>query len=153
MFEPDDLDFLDEQRVARLGTADAAGHPYLVPVCFARLGDRLYVPIDAKPKRGEPRNLKRLRNIRERPEAALLLDRFDEDWSRLRWLLIRADALVLVAGAERAAALGALERRYGQYAAMGLGSLGLPVIALEPRSFSLWAAEGSLPADSPPAPQ
>ena len=142
MFEPDDLDFLDEQRVARLGTADAAGHPYVVPVCFALVGDRLYVPIDAKPKRSEPRNLKRLRNIHERPEAALLLDRFDEDWSRLRWLLIRAHALVLETGAERAAALGALEQRYGQYAAMRLGSLGLPVIALEPRSVSRWAAGG-----------
>ena len=82
------------------------------------------------------------RNIRERPEAALLLDRFDEDWSRLRWLLIRAQALVLEAGEERAAALGALEQRYRQYVAMALGSLGLPVIALEPRSISRWSADG-----------
>jgi PPOX class probable F420-dependent enzyme len=139
VFKPEDLAFLDEQRVARLATADAGGHPYVVPVCFARVGDRLFIPIDAKPKRGDPRNLKRVRNIRERPEAALLLDRFDEDWSRLRWLLIRAHALVLESGAQRAAALAALERRYRQYAAMGLGSLGLPVIGLEPISVSRWS--------------
>src|SRR5688500_191226 len=112
MFSPDDLRFVDEQRVARLATADAAGQPYVVPVCFARLGQSLYVGIDAKPKGGDPRRLKRLRNLRERPEAVLLLDHYEEDWQRLRWLSIRASAAILDDGPERAAALAALERRY-----------------------------------------
>ena len=136
----DDLAFLDSERVARLATADAAGRPYVVPVCFVRLRERLYIPIDAKPKGGDPRNLKRLRNIREQPEVALLLDRYDDDWSRLRWLLIRARAETFESGDERVAALAALEARYPQYAAMGLTNLGLPVIGLEPIAVSRWMA-------------
>ena len=132
MLRPDDREFLDAQRVGRLATADAGGRPHAVPVCYARVGGRLYVPVDGKPKRGDPRALRRLRNLRERPEAVLLVDRYDEDWGRLRWLLIRASATILEHGAERAAALAALEARYPQYAAMGLAALGLPVIALRP---------------------
>src|SRR5918993_1035449 len=100
MLTTDDLAFLDAERVARLATADAHGRPYAIPVCFARLGGRLFIPIDAKPKRGDPRDLKRLRNIREQPEVALLLDRYDEDWRRLRWLLVRARAEIMEAGDE-----------------------------------------------------
>ena len=141
VLSPDDLAFLDAERVARLATADAAGRPTLIPVCFARLGPQLYIPIDAKPKGGNPRELKRLRNIRAQPEVALLLDRYDEDWSRLRWLLVHARAEIREAGAERAQAVAALEARYPQYAAMGLGALDLPVIVLEPIRASRWRGE------------
>lgn len=137
---PDDLKFLDGQRVARLGTADEQGRPYLVPVCFARSDGHLYVPIDAKPKQGDPREIKRLRNIRLRPEAVLLVDRYAEDWANLRWLMIRASATIVEEGPERAIALAALERRYAQYATMRLSSLGLPVIALRPLAVSRWSA-------------
>ncbi len=137
---PGDREFLEEQRVGHLATSDAAGRPYVVPVCFAQVGERLYVPIDAKPKRGDPRALQRLRNLHARPEAVLLVDQYDEDWRSLRWLSIRARATILERGEERAAALAALERRYAQYAAMGLAALGLPVIALEPMAVRRWAA-------------
>ena len=116
-----------------------------MPVCLARLVEPLYIPIDAKPKGGDPRNLTRLRNIGVQPEVALLRDCYDEDWSRLRWVLIRARAEILERGEERAAALAALEARYPQYAAMALSRLGLPVIGLAPIGVSRWsgAATGS----------
>ena len=142
MLEPDDLDLLESQRIARLATVDAAGRPYLVPVCFVALEGRLYVPIDAKPKRGEARALKRLRNLRERPEAVLLVDEYEEDWRRLRWLAVRADAEILERGPEREQALASLEARYPQYAAMELQGLGLPVIALTPTRITRWRADG-----------
>jgi hypothetical protein len=78
--------------------------------------------------------------LRERPEAVLLVDRYDEDWGRLRWVMVRASAAILEHGAERAAALAALESRYPQYAAMGLAALGLPVIALQPTEVRRWGA-------------
>ena len=140
LFTSDDLQFIDEQRVARLATTSAAGQPYVVPVCFARLGTVLYIGIDAKPKHGDPRELKRLRNLREQPQAVLLLDHYEEHWERLRWLSIRSRATILETGPERASALEALERRYPQYAAMALSTLGLPVIALEPIAVSRWKA-------------
>jgi PPOX class probable F420-dependent enzyme len=139
--QPGDLLFLDQQRVARLATSDAAGHPHVVPVCFAHLASQLYVPVDAKPKRGDPRKLARLRNLRARPEAVLLVDHYDEDWRHLRWLMVRATATILDRGPEREAALAALEQRYPQYQAMRLASLGLPVIALTPIAVRRWAAQ------------
>jgi PPOX class probable F420-dependent enzyme len=114
----------------------------VVPVCFARLGERLFVPIDAKPKQGDPRGLKRLRNLRERSEAVLLLDHYEEDWQRLRWLSIRGQASILENEPERVVALTALEGRYPQYGEMGLSSLGLPVIALLPVTLSRWDGSG-----------
>ena len=139
MLTADDLTFLDEQRVARLATADAAGLPTAVPVCFTSLAGRLYIPIDAKPKHGDPRRLKRLRNIAQQPAVALLVDRYDDDWSRLRWLLIRAHATIVETGPERGPALAALEARYPRYATMGLAGLGLPLIVLRPTAVSRWA--------------
>ena len=121
-----------------------------MPVCFAHVDGRLYVPIDAKPKRGDPRRLRRLRNLRERPDAALLIDYYDEDWTRLRWLLIRARAVILDVGTadvatarERDTALTALERRYPQYAVMQLSRLDLPVITFEPIAVTRWRATQS----------
>ena len=143
----EDVAYLNAERVARLATADAEGRPTAVPVCFARVDARLYIAIDAKPKNGDPRDLKRLRNIRAQPNVALLLDRYEEDWSRLRWLLIRAQARILEDGEERATALATLEARYPQYAAMGLADLGLPVIALDPVAVSRWRGDGRLEAN------
>ena len=100
MLSAADWAFLAAQRVAHLATADASGRPHVVPVCFARSGDALYVPIDAKPKRGDPRALRRLRNLRRRPEATLLVDRYDEDWRRLRWLMLSVRARILEPDAE-----------------------------------------------------
>ena len=161
MLSAADWAFLAEHRVAHLATADASGRPHVVPVCFARSGDALYVPIDAKPKRGDPRALRRLRNLRRRPEATLLVDRYDEDWRRLRWLMlsVRArilepdaqdsieaiaanDAMRVADAADRWAALAALEARYPQYAAMGLAGLDLPVIRLDPVGVRRWRGEG-----------
>jgi PPOX class probable F420-dependent enzyme len=139
MLTADDLRFLAEQRVARLATADRAGLPTAVPVCFTHLDGRLFIPIDAKPKHGDPRRLKRLRNIAQQPAVALLVDRYDDDWSRLRWLLVRAEATIVDDGPERAPALAALEARYPQYAAMDLAGLGLPLIVLRPTAVSRWA--------------
>jgi len=142
----DDWAFLEERRVAHLATADAAGHPHVVPVCFARSGDALFVPIDAKPKRGDPRALRRLRNLRQRPQATLLVDRYDEDWRRLRWLLLSVRATILegpdtgASAAVRRDALAALEARYPQYAAMGLAALGLPLIRLDLEAVRRWSA-------------
>jgi PPOX class probable F420-dependent enzyme len=151
MLRQADWDFVESQRVGHLATADGAGRPHVVPVCFARVGDVLYVPVDAKPKGGDPRALKRLRNLQARPEAAFLLDHYDEDWRRLRWLLIHVRARVLESGRpgepgageaseERARALAALTTRYPQYAAMGLATLDLPVVSLAPVAVRRWHA-------------
>ena len=83
--------FLETRRVARLATADTRGIPHVVPVCFVIANGTLYVTIDEKPKRQTGTPLKRLRNIAENPAVAILADRYDEDWTRLGWIMLRPD--------------------------------------------------------------
>ena len=119
--------FVDRARVARLATADARGAPHLVPVCFVVDGTSLYITVDEKPKRTDI-PLKRIRNIQENPAVAVTIDRWDEDWSRLAWVMLRGRAEVLEHGDEHTRAQALLREKYPQYRTMAIE--GLPVIAL-----------------------
>ena len=131
--------FLEGQRVAHLATADAAGIPTVGPVCFALADGSLYVTIDRKPKSGRP--LKRLRNIAENPHVTLTADRYDdEDWSRLRWVMVRGRAEILESGAEHDDAQARLRAKYRQYRAMDLAPL--PVIAVRIERVTSWSGGG-----------
>ena len=127
--------FLAHCRVGHLATADARGTPHLVPVCFVVEERALYITIDQKPKR-DPRALKRLRNIIENPVAAFVADRWDEDWTRLGWVMLRGPAEILTAGAEHDRAQEWLRSRYPQYHGMEL--VELPVIAVRIESVTNW---------------
>lgn len=137
-------DFVEARRVGHLATADAAGAPHVVPVCFAMLESTLYVTIDAKPKRIAGGSLKRLRNIAANPSVAFVADHYDEDWSRLGWVMLRGRAEILDGGAEHDRAQAGLRARYPQYRAMELAAL--PVIALRIERVTAW---GDLSAESP----
>ena len=131
--------FLQQRRVAHLATADAAGIPNGGPVCFALAGDTVYMTIDRKPKSGRP--LKRLRNIAENPNVTLTADHYDdEDWSRLRWVMVRGRAEILEDGAEHDEAQALLRAKYPQYRAMDLAPL--PVIAIRIQRATSWSAGG-----------
>lgn len=102
-----------EARVARLATADAGGRPHLVPLCFALAGDRIVSVVDAKPKR--TLELQRLANIRAQPRVSLLVDHYDDDWTRLWWVRADGTARVVGRGAEREDAVALLTAKYPQY--------------------------------------
>ena len=102
-----------EARVARLATAGADGRPHLVPVTFAVHDDVVVIAVDHKPK--TTTNLRRLRNIRENEQVSLLVDHYDEDWSRLWWVRVDGVARVLVDEAERAEPVAWLRAKYEQY--------------------------------------
>jgi PPOX class probable F420-dependent enzyme len=104
-----------DARVGRLATVGSDGRPHLVPVCFALEGDVLYSAVDEKPKRSK--RLKRLENIRVRPDVTVLVDHYEEDWTRLWWVRLDGTARVLDEGAERKHALALLREKYGQYRA------------------------------------
>jgi PPOX class probable F420-dependent enzyme len=133
--------FLASRMVGHLATADARATPHLVPVCFVVSEGALYITIDQKPK-GDPRALKRLKNISENPVAAFVADRYDENWTRLGWVMLRGPAEILARGAEHDRAQALLRSRYGQYRAMELD--GLPVIAIRIARVTSW---GNLAAD------
>ena len=133
--------FVDGQRIAHLATADASAVPHVVPVCFGLAGDRLYITIDRKPKRDGGRALKRLRNIAENPRAAIVFDRYDEDWRRLAWVMLHGRAEILVAGSEHRRAQALLRSRYQQLEAMQIEEL--PVIALHIERVASWGDLGA----------
>jgi PPOX class probable F420-dependent enzyme len=106
-------ELLAAERVARLAFLDDADRPRVLPVTFALAADAVWSAIDEKPKRtAEPA---RLRYLERRPEAALVVDVYDDDWARLAWvqLLGRVDVLPIDSSPEAAAALAA---KYEQYA-------------------------------------
>ncbi|HVL81353.1 MAG TPA: TIGR03668 family PPOX class F420-dependent oxidoreductase [Actinomycetota bacterium] len=100
-------------RVARIATVGPDGSPHLVPICFALQAGTLYSSTDAKPKTTS--NLRRLRNIERDPRVTVLVDHYEDDWTRLWWVRMDGEARVLHAGAERDVAIELLVARYPQY--------------------------------------
>jgi PPOX class probable F420-dependent enzyme len=136
--------FLESHRRGHLATAGADGAPHVVPVCYALDDDALYFVADAKPKRGPARDLVRLRNLRRNPRAAVVVDDWDEDWTRLAFVLVRGPAREVVEPGMHAAALRLLRLRYPQYRAMALDDPAThPVVRLEPVRVVFWRAAAS----------
>jgi PPOX class probable F420-dependent enzyme len=121
--------------VARLGLVDDRDRPRVLPVTFALADGAAWTAIDRKPKRsGDPA---RLRYLRRRPEAALTVDRYDDDWERLAWVQLLCDAEIHDAAAAPAA-LDALTAKYEQYREPPPG----PLIRLAPTRALWWRASG-----------
>jgi PPOX class probable F420-dependent enzyme len=122
---------IDGARRAVLTTVDADG-PHSVPVCFAVLGQELVTAIDHKPKAaGTPA---RLRNVRDDPAVTLLIDRWDEDWERLAWVMVRGRARIEPPGTGSDALLA----RYPQY---GERPPSGDAIVIAPHRILWWAWE------------
>jgi PPOX class probable F420-dependent enzyme len=113
--------FLESARRGVLATIAPDGHPRLVPICFVVAGDPpiLYAPIDDKPKRSDdPLTLARVRDIQADPRVTVLVDRWDEDWTRLAWLRCEGHASLfesVAAPSEHASAVAALRTKHRQY--------------------------------------
>jgi PPOX class probable F420-dependent enzyme len=130
---------VETARVARLATVDAEGWPHLVPVCFVLDeqpdGDRVHIAVDHKPKRaGE---LRRTANLRATGHACLLIDHYDEDWSRLWWVRLDGHGGQVSDPAEAEQALDALAAKYPQYRADRPDG---PVLRIEIETYRGWSA-------------
>ena len=103
---------LKKTRVARLATTNLKGQPHVVPICYVFDGALFYTAIDRKPKRtAEPA---RVRYLRRRPEAALTVDRYDDDWSKLAWVQVLGH-VELLDPAKDEAGMEALAAKYAPY--------------------------------------
>jgi PPOX class probable F420-dependent enzyme len=130
------VEFLETARVGRLATADREGRPLVVPICYAIVGDSIYSAVDAKPKR--TRELRRLRNIAENPLVSLVVDEYDEDWSRLRYVIVEGRADVLTGGDEFSRAIDRLVAKYPQYRTLALPRDCGAVIRITPERVLAW---------------
>jgi len=130
---------LDTSPVARLGLLDGDGSPRVMPVVFAVCDGMLVSAVDDKPKRRPGEELARVRWLRARPQAALTVDHYEDDWSRLAWVQALGPVRVAEA-AEAPAAIAALCARYSQYRERAPGG---PVLALAPERLLWWRAAGA----------
>jgi PPOX class probable F420-dependent enzyme len=127
VLSPAERSFVAEAREATLATISPDGRPRLVPVCFVlgekadRLGRPLfYSPLDEKPKQvDDPMKLARVQDLLVLPDASILVDRWDEDWSRLGWVRAYGTGQILEPQPhereEHATAVAALKAKYPQY--------------------------------------
>ncbi len=120
--------------VARLATVDAGGRPHLVPITFVLDGGTLYFAVDAKPKRTT--DLKRLRNIAANPAVCVLVDHYEDDWTRLWWVRVDGTARVVADGSEADRAVDLLVRRHPQYRRARPAG---PVVAISIIRLSGWS--------------
>ncbi len=130
--------FVQAQRVARMATVDARGRPHVVPIVYAYADGCLYTPIDRKPKTASPERLQRVRNILANPQVQVIVDRYEEDWRRLRYVQLRGRAELIRRGDEHRRALQLLERKYAQYGELPLE--GRPVIKIVIERAVAWGA-------------
>src|SRR3989442_12292867 len=127
-----------DAKVARLATVGAGGKPHVVPIAFAVDGDTIYFAVDAKPKRTT--DLKRLRNIAANPSVSVLVDHYEDDWTRLWWVRVDGTARLLADGAEAVRATDLLAARYPQYRRARPGG---PVVAISIDRISRWSSEAA----------
>ncbi len=143
LLDPRELAFLVAARRAILATIDPHGRPRLVPVCFIieatddRL--RLVTPLDDKPKAtDDKRALARVRDIAARPAVSVLVERWDEDWTRLAWLRLHGAATLVEPADVPPDAIQRLRTKYPQYATHDLESS--PMIAIGIGRATSWGA-------------
>ena len=116
-----------------------------IPVVFVIDNDCYFIPIHQKTKRSKPEKLKRVKNIQQNPNVALLIDEYNEDWTRLYFIIIQGKASI-IGGKELEQqnellllkAHRLLSRKYFQYQKIGIGEY---VIMIIPQKVITWKNE------------
>jgi PPOX class probable F420-dependent enzyme len=127
---------LRECRVGHLGLVDDSAQPRVLPVTFALHGGALWSAVDQKPKRSGGSELARVRFLRSRPQAALTVDHYEEDWSALAWVQALGDVEIL-ATTDAPQAVDALRAKYEPYRELTPPG---PLLCLTPERFIWWSA-------------
>jgi PPOX class probable F420-dependent enzyme len=126
-----------EARVARVGTIDENGRAHLVPIVFVILGDTLFSATDAA-----PRPVKRLRNLEREPRVTVLVDLYDEDWSKVWWVRMRGTGRTVEGCLERDHARRLLWEKYPQFESVPPPEAAGPVMAVDVEEWSGWTYSG-----------
>jgi PPOX class probable F420-dependent enzyme len=133
------VELVESARVAHLGLLDGDGRPRVLPVTYAVYEGMVWSAIDDKPKRVPGDELARVRWLRRSPSAALTVDRYDDDWSRLAWVQVLGTATIEPL---RDDVLAALAARYPAYRTQPPPG---PLIRLTPTRALCWRAAPTAP--------
>jgi PPOX class probable F420-dependent enzyme len=132
-------EFIQRARVARLATIDSEFKPHVVPVVFVFDGNHFFIPLDEKRKTTKPERLKRIKNIQYNPDVALLIDQYDEDWTKLAFVMIQGKASVASkreGNVQVRQAYKKLMTKYIQYQTVGIGEM---CIIITPKKVASWS--------------
>ncbi len=121
--------------VGRLATVRRDGRPHVVPICFVVTNDVVYSAVDNKPKRH--RHLQRISNVAATGAASLLIDEYDDDWSRLWWVRLDGRARLVDNTVEAERAIRLLCDKYPQYRDQPPSG---PVLAVDVERWVGWSA-------------
>ena len=124
---------LDEIPVGHLGLLDEEGNPRVQPITFARVQNVIVSAIDDKPKRGTPARIARLE---KHPRAALTVDRYDADWTKLAWVQLLGDVTIEPVDDVSLRALAARYPAYREAPPKG------PLLKLRPERVLSWRWAG-----------
>jgi PPOX class probable F420-dependent enzyme len=132
-------EFIERARIARLATIDSEFKPHLVPVVFVFDGNYFFIPVDEKRKTAKPEKLKRIRNIQDNPNVALLFDEYSEDWTKLAFVMIQGEASIASKGEGNIQVRQAYKKlmtKYVQYQKVGVGEM---CIKITPKKVASWS--------------
>jgi PPOX class probable F420-dependent enzyme len=133
------VEFIERARIARLATIDSEFKPHLVPVVFVFDGNHFFIPVDEKRKTSKPEKLKRIRNIQDNPNVALLFDEYSEDWTKLAFVMIQGEASIASKGEGNIQVRQAYKKlmtKYVQYQKVGVGEM---CIKITPKKVASWS--------------
>jgi len=124
-------------KVARLATVDQKSHPYVVPVVFVFHENSFFIPLDEKVKTVNARKLKRVKNIEKNPNVTLLIDKYQNDWKKLFFLMIHGKATVI--DGKNNKLMDKIHKllisKYPQYKKIGIGN---SCIKINPTKVTFW---------------
>jgi len=126
---------IDGAMVARLATVGRDGRPHIVPITFALDDDTIYFAVDFKPK--TTADLQRLRNIEANPSVSVLVDHYEDDWTKLWWVRVDGGARIVIDGEVFEKGIALLTQRYAPY--RSVRPVG-PVVAIAVERMTGWSA-------------
>ena len=126
ILDPHQLDFLRKRELCRLATASKAAKPHVVPVIYALDGENIVIAIDYKTKK--------LRNLRENPQAALVVDEYRPNHA----LMIEGNCEILERGKEYLRLLQILFDRFAYYRNNPWGEGESPILKIKPTKAVMW---------------
>ncbi len=124
-------------KVARLATVDQKSHPYVVPVVFVFHENLFFVPLDDKTKTVNAIKLKRVKNIEKNANVTLLIDKYQNDWKKLFFLMIHGKATMI--DGKNSKLMDKIHKllisKYPQYKKIGIGN---SCIRINPQKITHW---------------
>ena len=134
--------FINAHLVARLATAGNDKQPHLIPFCYAYDGRHFYFVVDQKPKRQTGKPLKRIQNMLENPQVALVIDDYSDDWSQLAYVMVRGTSALVEDEAEYDRSLALTPRAISAVSEMELIFGHNSMVRITPKKVNAWGKVG-----------